>query len=79
MIEEKAIIFFKSKYLKQEQQTMRTPIIVKEIINDTRRPIAKKNVLKIYLNIPNNPNFNNNPARNKDILVLASQWTSGSQ
>ena len=29
--------------------------------------------LNIYLNIPNIPNFNNNPAKNKDIEVFTSQ------
>lgn len=72
-IEGKAIIFFKSKYLKQEQGIIITPITEKDITKCTKKHSGKKNEHKINRMIPNNPNFNNNPARNNEIGELTSR------
>lgn len=51
-IEEKAIIFFKSKYRKHENDATIIPIRVKQIINEDKNRKDKKNELKINLIIP---------------------------
>lgn len=78
-IEEKVMIFFKSKYLKHEREEMMIPIIATEILIDVPYLKVKKTELKINLNIPYILNFNNKPAKNNEIEVLDSQWTSGNQ
>ena len=44
---------------------------------DNKNDIDDKSELSINLNIPDNPNFNNDPAKYKDIDEFTSQWTSG--
>ena len=51
-IEEKAIIFFKSKYLKHERQAIIIPIRVKERTDEDKDREDKKKELEINLNIP---------------------------
>ena len=48
-------------------------------MNPTRNLTVKKNKEIANLNKPNNDIFSNNPAKNKEIEVLASQCTSGNQ
>ena len=79
VIEDKAIIFFKSKYRKQEQEIIKTAIKEKEIRKEDKNKIIKKKEDKINLIIPKIPNFDNKPARYKEIEEWASQWTSGNQ
>jgi len=60
-----------------EPETIITPIIANQFREDNKNDIADKSELSINLNIPDNPNFDNDPARYKDIDELTSQWTSG--
>ena len=55
MIEEKAIIFFKSKYRKQEEVIIIIPHKEKAIINDDKNLKLIKNEPNINLNIPQKP------------------------
>lgn len=52
MIEEKAIIFFESKYRKHELVTIIIPIKEKERTNDDKNLKLIKNEVNINLNIP---------------------------
>ena len=58
---------------------MLIPINDKEIIIEDKNRKVIKNELRINLINPYILNFNNNPASNNEIDVLASQWTSGNQ
>lgn len=78
-IEEKAIIFFKSKYRKHELKATIIPTKVKETINEDNNRIDKKKELITNLIKPQILNFDSIAANNNGIEVLASQWTSGNQ
>ena len=73
----KAIIFFKSWYLNIEPDTIITPYILQRTTKNNMKENWIKNELSINLNIPDNPNFDNDPAEYNDIDEFTSQWTSG--
>jgi len=54
-----------------------TPIILIGTTKDNKNDIETKDGLSINLNIPDNPNFDNDPAECKDIDEFTSQCTSG--
>lgn len=78
-IEENAMIFFKSKYRKQEDAIIITPINVIKDRHNEKNCNDKKNVDKMNLDKQWILSFSINPANNKEIEELDSLCTSGNQ
>ena len=79
MIQIKAIIFFKSKYLKQEHVIINTPNNVNVNKNVVKNCNDRQNVDNINLIKAKILSFNINPANNNEIEEFDSLCTSGNQ
>lgn len=78
-IDEKAIIFFKSKYLNNEDVIINKETKDNVRINEEKKNNDKQKVENIYLINPKMLSLRINPANNNEIEELDSLCTSGNQ